>query len=559
MRPGSLEASALEPDSMVGEYRVTHKLGEGGMGVVYAAVHPDIGTRVAIKVLAPHAAVYPDLVRRFKEEARSVNKIRHPNIIYIFAFNQLPDGRHYFVMEYLDGESLTARLERGPTEVAEIRRLLRQICSALQAAHDAGVVHRDLKPDNVWVATDAHSESRIKLLDFGIAKLSDVTASKLTQAGVPMGTPQYMPPEQGMGRAIDRRADIYSLGVILYQIFAGTLPFHGATAQEIVFKHVTEPPLWPSRHRPIVPKAMEAIILDCLEKEPEKRPATVKEVAARIEAAFESEAARTGRASVPATLPRMTSPTPIAREAMPSVRALSGKSPSLQPGTTSLTGMAGEANERAPEFRRSSGRSMAIAVGTLAVAAGVGAAASLLHRAPEVAVAQTSHPALAPTPGAAVRVLPQPVAAPPAPPPVPTKAPPTEVQIKIDSLPSGARVVLEPDGAVLGRTPYSGRRPLGDSALNLALEIDGYKSHVVRVPLAADFDQTYELEKNPPAPRSPHHPAKPTHAESPPVLAPPPAAAPAPVAVPIPPSPPAQDRPAAPKKSPDIIEWTIPH
>ena len=128
----------LEPGTLVGEYQVSHKLGEGGMGIVYAGLHPEIGKRVAIKVLAPYAASHPDLIRRFKEEARAVNKIRHPNIIDIFAFNQLPDGRHYFVMEYLDGESLAARLVRAPMALGEARRLLAQICDALEAAHRAG-------------------------------------------------------------------------------------------------------------------------------------------------------------------------------------------------------------------------------------------------------------------------------------------------------------------------------------------------------------------------------------------------------------------------------------
>ena len=266
----------LQPGTMVGEYKIGHLLGEGGMGVVYAGTHPEIGKRVAIKVLAPHAADHPDLIHRFKEEARAVNTIRHPNIIDIFAFNQLPDGRHYFVMEYLEGESLTARLERGSMEFNEMRRLLAQICSALQAAHEAGIVHRDLKPDNIWVAAQHLSESRIKLLDFGIAKLIDLTNVKTTQAGVSMGTPHYMPPEQGLGRTVDHRTDIYALGVVLYQIFAGTLPFDGVTPYDIILKHVTEAPLPPSSHRPIAPAAMEPIILDCLAKEPERRPSSMR-------------------------------------------------------------------------------------------------------------------------------------------------------------------------------------------------------------------------------------------------------------------------------------------
>jgi serine/threonine-protein kinase len=296
---------ALQPGTIVGEYQITHLLGEGGMGVVYAGTHPEIGKRVAIKVLAPSAAQHPDLIRRFKEEARAVNKIRHPNIIDIFAFNQLPDGRHYFVMEYLDGENLTARLERGSMEFAEMRRLLGQICAALQAAHEAGVVHRDLKPDNIWVATQANDESRIKLLDFGIAKLNDLTTFKGTQAGVAIGTPHYMPPEQGMGRPIDRRADIYALGVVLYQIFAGTLPFDGATAHEVVLKHVTETPSPPSSHRPIAPAAMERIILDCLEKEPERRPASARELGTRIDAAFAAEIGSSAPAGDGTKVPRL--------------------------------------------------------------------------------------------------------------------------------------------------------------------------------------------------------------------------------------------------------------
>ena len=287
--PSEEQGAVLAAGDLVGEYQITNKLGEGGMGVVYGAVHPEIGKRVAIKVLAPHAAAYPDLIRRLKEEARAVNKIKHPNIVDIFAFNRLADGRHYFVMEYLEGESLAARIARGPISLAEVRRFLAQVCDALQAAHDAGVIHRDLKPDNIWICAPQLGESRIKLLDFGIAKLSDPIHGNATLVGSSMGTPQYMPPEQGLGRAIDQRTDVYALGVVLYQLFTGTLPFDGETAQEIVFKHVTEAPVPPSQHRRIEPPGMEQIILDCLAKAPAERPSSVYELGARIEAAFDSQ------------------------------------------------------------------------------------------------------------------------------------------------------------------------------------------------------------------------------------------------------------------------------
>jgi eukaryotic-like serine/threonine-protein kinase len=418
--PQVVDSSFLAPGTRVGEYEITGKLGEGGMGVVYAGMHPEIGKRVAIKVLAPQAAQYPDLIRRFKEEARAVNKIRHPNIIDIFAFNQLPDGRHYFVMEYLDGESLTARLERGSMEFAEMRRLLGQICSALQAAHQAGVVHRDLKPDNIWVATESVTESRIKLLDFGIAKLNDLSNASTTQAGVPMGTPHYMPPEQGMGRAIDARADIYALGVILYQLFAGVLPFDGVTAHEVVLKHVTELPPPPSRHRPIRPPEMEGIILGCLEKEPARRPSSAKELWGHIDAAF-ADADAVARPSAVKAVPRL----PGTRTVAPATFS----PPVPQPPTT-LRGTVGEVHAvpdgddfpgppRRPRTSRTIG--MVVAAGA-ALAAAAFFATSGRHSG-GLAVPATSAPAVATPVATAPIPAPATAANPPSAPEAP-KAPP---------------------------------------------------------------------------------------------------------------------------------------
>jgi serine/threonine-protein kinase len=269
----------------VGGYLVTHQIGQGGMGEVYAAQHPLIGKRVAIKVLAPHYVTVPDMVRRFMEEARAVNKIGHPNIIDIFSFGQLPDGRHFMVMEYLEGENLARRLERDSVPVLELRRLLGEICEALEAAHQAGIVHRDLKPENIWILGRGPEDSHIKLLDFGIAKLLGVDTRHATQTGITMGTPLFMPPEQCLGRTIDHRADIYSFGVILYLIFTGVMPFTGETLVEIVFRHTTEAPQPPSRHRPL-PEALEQLILDCLEKDPDRRPQSARIVGERLFAAL---------------------------------------------------------------------------------------------------------------------------------------------------------------------------------------------------------------------------------------------------------------------------------
>ena len=279
---GETSGSDLEPGAKIGEYVVDRKLAEGGMGSVYSGHHPVIGKRVAVKVLSAQCAHIPDLVRRFVEEARAVNKIGHPNIIDIFSFGTLADSRPFFVMEYLEGANLAERLEAGNLTASETRRLLRQICGALEAAHRAGIIHRDLKPENIWVAVPAHEASFAKVLDFGIAKLLDNPAGKSTQTGAAMGTPRYMAPEQCMGRPVDHRADIYSLGVILYEIFAGIVPFRGESFGELIYQHMSEPPEPPSRHRPMDPE-LERIILACLEKDPAKRPESAKELGRQLD------------------------------------------------------------------------------------------------------------------------------------------------------------------------------------------------------------------------------------------------------------------------------------
>jgi len=283
LRPGGPES--LIGTTLSGRYLIERLIGEGGMGAVYAAVQPVIGKRVAIKVIAQNIASNPDVVRRFVEEARSVNKIGHPNIVDIFSFGWLPDQRHYFAMEFLDGKSLSDRLKHGGLEAAECRRVMRQICEALEAAHRAGIVHRDLKPDNIWVAEPQHGESFAKLLDFGIAKLmGDGDAATRTQTGVMMGTPAYMAPEQCRGEGIDPRTDIYALGVILYEMFARRLPFQGGFA-ELITHHLVTTPKPPSTYAP-VSQALDKVILACLEKDVAKRPQTAAELGRLLAAAL---------------------------------------------------------------------------------------------------------------------------------------------------------------------------------------------------------------------------------------------------------------------------------
>src|SRR5262245_11277660 len=269
------EGARLPAGFAVGEYRIEALLGEGGMGAVYGAIQPEIGARVAIKVLGRELSRDPRLVQRFVDEARAVNKIRHPNIIDIFAFGRLADGRQYFVMEHLEGETLAARLGRGPLPVSEARPLLQQICEALEAAHQEGVVHRDLKPDNLWIATPRHGQPFAKILDFGIAKLVESREAGGTESGTTMGTAYYMSPEQCRGEAAARRADIYAMGVLLYFMWSGKLPFEGGGFLAVATQQITATPAPPSAHRP-VPARLERLILSCLEKDPARRPQSAK-------------------------------------------------------------------------------------------------------------------------------------------------------------------------------------------------------------------------------------------------------------------------------------------
>ncbi len=264
---------ALAAGELVGEYRIEGRIGEGGMGVVFAAVHPVIGKRAAIKVLRHELAQDPMAVARFIAEARVVNQIGHPNIVDIFAFGQLPDGNHYFVMEWLNGATLRDHIGRGPLGVAASCAIVRALARALEAAHDKGVVHRDLKPDNVVLVEIPGEPMQVKLLDFGIAKLAETEIRvERTASGAMIGTPQYIAPEQAKGHAVDHRADIYALGGVLFEMLTGRPPFLADNAMEMIAKHLMEPPPHPAAFAADVPADLDAIVVAMLAKEPRGRP-----------------------------------------------------------------------------------------------------------------------------------------------------------------------------------------------------------------------------------------------------------------------------------------------
>jgi serine/threonine-protein kinase len=274
----------LGPGTMVGDFRIESRLGAGGMATVYAAIEPLIGKRAAIKVLSRPLCLDPPSVARFVQEARAVNKIGHPNIVDAFAFGTLPDGRSYMVMELLPGETLAARLRRGPLGIGEALAIIFQICDGLAAAHDKGIVHRDLKPENVFLVPVRNRRLLVKLLDFGIAKLrgpQHEPGVSFTQPGKTIGTPRYMAPEQARGKEVDYRADVYALGVTAYEMLTGRPPFLGDEAIDVMHQHVYNLPPAPSLLRPDLPLQIERLLLQMLEKRPEKRP-TLMQIEARL-------------------------------------------------------------------------------------------------------------------------------------------------------------------------------------------------------------------------------------------------------------------------------------
>ena len=286
----------IQPGQMLGPYRIINQVGRGGMANVYKAYQASMDRYVAIKVLPSQLAESAEFVQRFKQEARTIANLEHPHILPVFDYGE-SDGVAYFVMRYLDAGTLRDRMEAGrPLPLNEIDRIFTQLTDALGYAHGRGVVHRDLKPANALI----DAQGNLFLTDFGIAKILESASPGLTRTDAIMGTPAYISPEQAQSRPVDQRSDIYSLGIILYEMVTGSVPFTADTPLAVVLKHISDPLPLPSVIKPDLPQPIEQIILKALAKNPNDRFATTSEfVAAWRKALGEVESQIKQRETVP--------------------------------------------------------------------------------------------------------------------------------------------------------------------------------------------------------------------------------------------------------------------
>lgn len=299
---------------VAGQFRIVRRIGSGGMGAVYKAEQPEMNRFVAIKILHSKYIDRQDLVARFRREARAMSHLSHPNTAKVFLYGQLEDDACYFVMEYMEGQNLaqTVRAE-GPMGPERAIAIMVQVCGALEEAHRAGIIHRDLKPENIFLTKQGGIEDYPKVLDFGLAKVTERQmrpgSMVLTQDGMVFGTPEFMSPEQARGETLDGRSDIYSLGTILFELLTGKLPFQARKAMDYIQCHINDKPLTLDQRSPdrVFPTELQAIMNKVLAKDPKQRFSSASEFANALRGVVRGDLPSEIMRAVPRTRPVETS------------------------------------------------------------------------------------------------------------------------------------------------------------------------------------------------------------------------------------------------------------
>jgi eukaryotic-like serine/threonine-protein kinase len=461
-------------------YRIVEPIGAGAMGMVYVVEHVTLKKRFAAKILTADLARRPEAVARFEVEAHAASQLDHENVVSVIDFGRTEDGCVYLVMELLRGKSLQARMDQGRLSLEETVAITLQVCRALAAAHGSGIVHRDMKPDNIFLTQRPGGRPIVKVLDFGISKAREGTRrdGRITKQGQLLGSPEYMSPEASRGEEVDARADIYAVGILLYELLCGEVPFWNENYLKVLHMHVGTPPRPPRALRPDLPEPVEHLILRALEKDARRRHQTIEQFEAELIAAIPEVVQR-------ALLMVQTPPRSKWLPEQDRLRFVTGNYPAqppslpdpapTRPRSHTVTTTLDTRRRHDPETLLWSG----------AIALAVAAVALLV-----LLLARGAGDAESPAPAAAAPAA-IPSAASPAAEPAPARR--DEIRLRVDTTPPGATATL--DGKPLGRTPIDMRIAASSGEGQIDLELPGYRSASRTIALDRDGRLRVSLDR----------------------------------------------------------------